>query len=300
MSERIGRFTGQRAEARFRAAHAEAMALLPAPAGIERVPTRFGRVQVYRFGSDDGVPLVLLPGRNGTTTMWGPLLPGWAARRSVYAVEVLGEAGGSVQDRPIRDTHDQAAWLAETLSGLGLDTAHLVGVSFGGWLATNLAVHGSPVPASLSLLDPVQVFAPMPLRTMVAAVAAMPSSPAALRRRALSWMLSGAEVDRSAAGRVTTVAGEAYRTATPPPALPTGAQLRELRVPTLAVIAGRSRVQHPGRAVERASALLPQASVELLRTATHALTGEFPEWIGARVLEFVEEVDRGVTRRRSA
>jgi hypothetical protein len=66
------------AEARFRAAHAEVMARLPAPTGAEVVPTGFGRVYVYRFGGAAGVPLVLLPGRAGSTTMWEPQLPAWS------------------------------------------------------------------------------------------------------------------------------------------------------------------------------------------------------------------------------
>ena len=111
----VGGFVDDSAEARFRTAYAEAMARLPEPTTTETIATRFGRVHVYRFGKYAGVPLVLLPGRNGCTSMWEPNLPTWAAHRTVYAVEVLGEAGLSVQEQPIRDTDDQAAWLGETL-----------------------------------------------------------------------------------------------------------------------------------------------------------------------------------------
>jgi hypothetical protein len=98
MGQRTGRFSSAEAEERFRAAYAEAMADLPDPAAIHDVVTDFGRVHVYRFGHQDGVPLVLLPGRSGSTTMWAPNLPAWIAERTVYAVEILGEAGLSVQD----------------------------------------------------------------------------------------------------------------------------------------------------------------------------------------------------------
>lgn len=86
--------------------------------------------------------------------MWAPNLPAWIAERTVYAVEILGEAGLSVQERPIRNPEDQASWLAATLAALGLDRAHLVGVSFGGWQAVNLALHDSTAVSSLSLIDP--------------------------------------------------------------------------------------------------------------------------------------------------
>ena len=77
----IGHFTGAAAEARFRAAYAEGMARLPEPAGATVVPTDFGRVHVHHFGSDPRTPLVLLPGRSGSTAMWAPNLPAWAAQR---------------------------------------------------------------------------------------------------------------------------------------------------------------------------------------------------------------------------
>jgi pimeloyl-ACP methyl ester carboxylesterase len=69
-------------------------------------------------------------------------------------VEVLGEAGLNVQQRPIRDSEDQAAWLGATLQGLGLSRVPTWSVSFGSRLATNLALHDPGAAASLSLIDP--------------------------------------------------------------------------------------------------------------------------------------------------
>jgi pimeloyl-ACP methyl ester carboxylesterase len=161
--------------------------------------TGFGRVHVYRFGDADGVPFVLLPGRSGSTTMWAPNLPAWIAERTVYAVEILGEAGLSVQERPIRNPEDQASWLAATLAGLGLDRAHLVGVSFGGWQAVNLALHGSAAVSSLSLIDPACVFGRFPL---LASLATLPAAPEFLRRRMLSPISGGVPVDDKPAARV--------------------------------------------------------------------------------------------------
>ena len=60
-------------------------------------------------------------------------------RRTVYSIDLLGEAGLSVQHKPIAGPDDDARWLDETLSGLGLEQAHLLGVSIGGWTAVNYA-----------------------------------------------------------------------------------------------------------------------------------------------------------------
>src|SRR3546814_7636513 len=52
--------------------------------------------------------------------------------------------------------------------------------------------------ASLTVLDPVMTFAPVPIRTMLALIpVSVPSTPDALRRRVLRWLAGGADVDRS-------------------------------------------------------------------------------------------------------
>ena len=288
---RIGRFTSPAAEARFRAAHAAVMARLPAPTGTEVVRTDFGRVYVYRFGEAAGVPLVLLPGRAGSTTMWEPQLPAWSAQRTVYAVEILGEAGLSVQQRPIRDADDQDAWLAATLRGLGLGRAHLVGVSFGGWLATNLALHGSATVASLSLIDPTMVFGRLPAKLFIASLATLPIAPAFLRNRMLSWISGDAPVDDEP--KVIAAAMRGFHLALPPPAYPTDDQLRGLHVPTLALIAGRSKIHDSRKAFDRATTLLPDGQAELWGEATHAISGEFAAEVTTRELGFVGRVEGG-------
>ena len=119
------------------------------------MPTSFGTVRVYRFdGPPQGTPVVLLPGRNASTPMWGANLPPLLEHRTVYSVDLLGEAGMSVQRQAITGPDDQAQWFDETLAGLGLDRVHLMGVSIGGWTAANYAIRRPGRAASLALLDP--------------------------------------------------------------------------------------------------------------------------------------------------
>ena len=80
--------------------------------------TGYGIVRVYRFAGahDDLPPLLLLPGRAAPTPVWADNLPGLLALRSVYAIDLIGEPGLSVQDRPIENDADQAAWLHEVIA----------------------------------------------------------------------------------------------------------------------------------------------------------------------------------------
>ena len=85
------------------------MAALPAPQQVRDIRTGYGIVRVYRFAGahDDRSPLLLLPGRAAPTPVWADNLPGFLALRSVYTVDLLGEPGLSVQDRPLESDLDR-------------------------------------------------------------------------------------------------------------------------------------------------------------------------------------------------
>lgn len=133
----IGYFLSPQARAGYFARYDEAMRLGPRPLEERDVATTYGRVRVYRHGLDAADPIVLLHGRTATSAMWEPNVAALAATHPVYTVDALGEPGRSVQELPIRSGADQAGWLEEVFAALDLRGVHLVGASFGGWLAIN-------------------------------------------------------------------------------------------------------------------------------------------------------------------
>jgi hypothetical protein len=164
----VGHFKSERAREHFLSVYQSAMAQLPPVSESTDVPTSFGIVRAYRFdGPSAGPPVVLLPGRNASTPMWRVNIPALLEHRTVIGIDLLGEAGMSVQDKPITGPDDEAHWLDDTLVGLGLDRAHLLGVSIGGWTAVNYAVRRPGRAASLALLDPVMTFAPIPVKALL-------------------------------------------------------------------------------------------------------------------------------------
>lgn len=288
----VGHFTSPEGRARFVEAYEAALRALPEREAVT-VDTEFGSVRGYRFGAHSGRPLVLLPGRGGTSAMWAPNVGELMQRRTVYAVDLLGEPGRSVQTVPIRDGRDQSRWLGAVLAGLGIEGAHLVGASIGGWLAFNHALRDPRRVASATLLDAPNVLARISARMMLAAVAAAPVAPRRLRTRFLSWISGGAPVQADdVIARLISVGLDEFRMALPVPAYPSDRELRSLTVPMLALIGGRSTVHDPVAALRRARALLPTGEAELWPGASHAISGECAARVNARVLEFVADVDR--------
>lgn len=88
-----------------------------------------------------GEPLVLLHGVGGSWQIWKPVLPLLEKRYRVIAPTLPGHPGGV----PLSGAPTAAALadaLVEQLRARGIQTAHVVGNSLGGWLAVELARRG--------------------------------------------------------------------------------------------------------------------------------------------------------------
>lgn len=105
----------------------------------------------HREGS--GTPLVLLHGITGTWRHWEPLLPYLTPHHDVLAVTLGGHSGGPALADGLAPSVDALVDGVEAeLDRLGIDTAHLVGNSLGGWVAIELARRGRA--RSLVLFSP--------------------------------------------------------------------------------------------------------------------------------------------------
>ncbi|MGD3153453.1 alpha/beta fold hydrolase [Tsukamurella tyrosinosolvens] len=253
---------------------------LPAPAGTRDVRTGFGIVRAYRFGAPrpGEAPVLLVPGRSSGVPMWADVLAR-LGDREVYAVDALGDAGMSVQDRPLAGSEDQAAWLVEAMTALGLGRVHLVGHSFGAWSAANLATRHPDRVATLTLWEPILVLAGLRWQMYVATLpSALPFLPESWRRKGLASIGGAAEADtaNSPIGAMIDAGAAGYRAALPTPAQPDDAALARLTMPVFVGLGGRSAVTDTTAAAERARAL-PNATVRVWPDGTHSLPMEHPD-----------------------
>ncbi len=286
MGKHVGAFRSAAQEAGFVEAYRQ---VLTPPVETHDVPTSFGTTRVYRYGPSDGPPIVLLHGFNSTSAPWGPFLEAFAEANPVYAVDSLGEAGGSVQTAPFRDAVDRARALDEVLAGLGLDGVHLVGASEGGWLGTTLVVHAPDRVATLSLLEPTTVTSRYSFGVMWRGLLAGLLRSDRLLRRMLVFSMGRDLLDRPDV-RVVLTGVKAYRPRLPMLVPPSESALRAVRIPVLAVFGARNVVHDATAAAARLRDLVPHAEVELWPDAGHDL-GQFDDTRPTtdRVLRFVRE-----------
>jgi pimeloyl-ACP methyl ester carboxylesterase len=291
----VGHFASASDKDRFMAAYGTAMAALPNPAQTRDIVTTFGVVRVYRFtgADDDSTPLLLLPGRAAPTPVWADNLPGLLALRSVYTLDLLGEPGMSIQARPITNDADQAAWLHEVLAKLPEAQVHLVGLSIGGWTAMNLAVHRPEKIASLTLIEPVFVFASMSVEAIVRSIpASVPWLPKTMRDDFNSWTAGGAPVRHEPVGDMIEAGMGAYRLKLPLPGRPDPATVAALPMPVLVILAGASPMHDTAAAAAEARRLLPRGTVKVYAGASHAISGERPAEIAKDVAAHMDRSGR--------
>lgn len=292
----VGRYVSDAWRERHFAA-CDAVHALGAPAVAEQdVETSFGTTHVYRYGpvdpsGADRTPVVLVHGAGSCAAMWYPNTPDLSADRPVYALDTPGDPGRSVQREAIHQPERAARWLDEALDGLGLDRVHLVGSSYGGWLALNQAHLAPGRLASVTLLDPGGL-EKVGLRFFVWIFVSLFATlaPKRLRPRLAAWLAQPVLVVPELRSMAWTSA-RAYRIRRPSPLPLSDAELSTIRTPLYLVLGKRSLILHPQRQLERVPRLIPGARAEIIGDTGHGPQIDHAQEVNGRMLAFMESVD---------
>ena len=181
----------------------------------------------------------------------------------VYGIDMPGDANPSVPRAPLAPPESCAAWLDELLGQLSDRPAHLVGFSYGGWVAMNQAIRAPARVASLTLLDPAGLTRPDARFYRWLTITGLATlTPMPLRRRLARWLDSPGMVDQEL--MTLMWAGiRGYRAEPKKPGILTDDELRAMTVPVLLVTGARSALLTPAQARARGS-LMPHAEVAIV------------------------------------
>ena len=294
-ARRFGRVMGFRSDAARRAyldAYDATLALSPAALESRQVETAFGTTHVAIAGRDDAPPLVLLHGKNCSSTMWLDLLPTFTKTHRVYLVDAIGEMGRSVATRMMHGPRDIVAWLSETLDQLSIDRCAIVGLSNGCYQASTFAMARPERVERLAMLAPAGVFSGMQPSWWRKAfstfgtnpdkieafwhIHSVSQTPSPLQQKFNEQMLLGFNSIR-------------YATWDAWPRKYRAKQLASLTMPVLAVFA-ENDVIHDGRtAANKARRLLPTAKVTVLPECGHMMNFDQRDAVAALLAEFLDQ-----------
>ncbi|MFB7190236.1 alpha/beta fold hydrolase [Streptomyces sp. NPDC056230] len=292
----VGRYVSDNWRDRYFAA-CDAVYALGAPAHTETdVETSFGTTHVYKYSPTDPAarsrtPIVLVHGAGSCSAMWYPNTPALSAARPVYAIDTPGDPGRSVQREPVHQPERAAQWLDETLAELGLEHAHLVGSSYGGWLALNQAHRRPDRLASVTLLDPGGL-EKAGLRFFVWIFASLFATfaPKALRPRLAAWLQQPVLIVPELRTMIR-LGVRAYRIRRPAPLPLSEDELATIHTPLYLALGKRSLLVHPHRQVERVPRLIPGARAEIIADTGHGPQIDHADEINRRMLTFMDIID---------
>lgn len=286
----VGHWRSPGAQRAYASSYVEVLSTVKAPDSTRDVRTSFGSVRVTSWvGAEPGAPVVLLPGHSSGAPMWAENLPSWIGGRTVYALDPIGDAGMSVQSLPLRSVEDQADWIGQTLQGLGITKAHVVGHSFGAATAAHFAVRHPELVQTLTLLEPVIVIKQLSFSTILWTIPLTMPAPQAWQDRALAH-IGGATVDevreRTPMSRLINEASVGYSAAMPTPKTLSDDDWRSLPMPVRVDLGDASDLSGGAAAADRVRPLLRRGTVTVWPGGTHSLPMDEHEALGLELLRF--------------
>lgn len=257
-----------------------------------QVETRFGETHVLVTGPPDGEPLLCIHGALASSAHALAEVSGLIERYRIYAPDVVGQSVKSAEVRPPVKGPAHAQWVSDVMDGLGLSRVSIFGVSWGGFIALNTAIHAPDRIDKLVLLVPAGLVSGSAWAGFTKVGWPMmryKSKPSEERlHRALRHMLTTLDPDWVA------FLGEAFQGVKLDFRVPPKAKAKDLEHfdrPTLLIAADKD-LSFPGRKlIARAERIIPGlAATELLEDCLHSPPFEdgFRAFLCERVTRFLE------------
>jgi pimeloyl-ACP methyl ester carboxylesterase len=281
-------FKTPRGEMEYMTAYDETLAQWPVPYQCVDVPTRFGSTHVIVSGPENAPPLVLLHGHSVSSTMWYPNAGELSKEYRTYAIDAIGQPGKSLPTNLPESRGAFAAWLGDVFDGLGIERAHVVGLSYGGWLALNFALAAPGKVQRLVLLDPAASFVPLNMQFFVRGFIPVLIPIRPLTGAALRWFFrKGTDINERFANQFHLGFKHFRAWARVFPSVFSDEELGSLKTPTLLFMGEHEVIYDPGQAVDRATRLVPHLATIWVPNAGHMTSMEQPEMVNDQLLRFL-------------
>jgi pimeloyl-ACP methyl ester carboxylesterase len=245
-----------------------------------------GKFKTHLLSAGSGDPVLYLHGAGGL--FWDPFLDGLAARHRVIAPEHPG-FGQSQGLEHVEDLWDLVLYYEELLDELGLDRLRVVGHSFGGMVAAELAANDPRRVDRLVLIAPIGLWldehpvpdiSGLPANELPNLILADPTGPLAAMLPAPDP--TNPESMLAAVNNITSILQFIW----PLPDKGLHKRLYRLRAPTLLIWGAEDRLVHPAYGPAFAAALA-DARLEVVDGAGHLPQLERPEPVAEAVAAFL-------------
>ncbi|MGA7097211.1 MAG: alpha/beta fold hydrolase [Acidimicrobiia bacterium] len=295
MSEYISVFTTTAGEADVMRSYQRVLDAWPVAHQELWVDTSFGRTFVIASGPEDGEPVVLLHALFATAMSWYRNVEDLSKSHRTYCIDVIGEGNRSRPLRPITSLDEFLEWFTQVLDGLGVETAALIGNSYGGFTAAYYAMNLPERIRKLVLIGPaatvhsmrpfmVHMFIPKGLYLLLRW---LPGVRWAMRR-SVEWMHDGLPPDPlwEPLFLDTMVHGMLLNRVFP--RVYTRAELDRIEAPTLLILGEQDRIYGElAPVIESAGELIPDVRISVIPRAHHITGLSQPDLVNRELLGFL-------------
>lgn len=234
------------------------------------VSTRYGETFLLACGDKNAPPLILLHGSSMNSIMWAKDMQHYGERFRVYAPDLPGEPGRSVEAQLPFDTMDYAEWLSDVMHSLGIDKVSLIGISLGAWLSVKFAAYNAERVTKLGLMCPSGIGSQNAAFKDIALSLLSKGEQGA--DELLAQISGGAQIPKGMLDYQKLIAAS-FNSRKEPIPLFTDDALRKLTMPSILYFGADDILLHAQEAVERFRNLVPAGEAFLVAGKGHSLTG---------------------------
>jgi pimeloyl-ACP methyl ester carboxylesterase len=297
--KKIDVFRSQAGEAEVQAAYRAILRRWPVAYEESCIPTRLGDTHLIACGPESAPPVALLHPSGSSSVIWCRNVEALSREYRIYAIDTISEPNESVPTRRITARNqDQsfAEWMTDLFDGLHITQAHLVGNSFGGFLALNTVLHFPERVGKVVLIAPADTFTTMwgwykhfPLANVLDPLLGTTR----LRLKAIEWIWQDfpLEEDVGRLRALTAIHGHHRHWF---PRVFTDQELSEIRAPILLLVGDNEVIYKPQDAIRRARRLIPTLQAEIIPNANHIAEYTASDVVNEKILAFLGRSEVGV------
>src|SRR5579859_3289711 len=240
----------------------------PVPYETLNIATRHGDTFVIASGQPSAPPLVLLHGAGSNSAVWARDIVAYSHSYRTYAIDLLGEAGHSAENRPDWTSPAYAEWLDDVLNALKVEKAVLIGMSQGAWVALK---YTTPKPERIEKLALISPGGVIPDRASFVFRALYYSLSGRWGAKRMVRMLYADQPISEGVGEMTTVLIRNFRARMGILPIFSDEQLQRLTMPTLLLGGTKDALRDIDKIAARLRMFVPQLDIVILPGAGHAV-----------------------------
>lgn len=286
-------FTSLESKTEFLKLYDNAAKAWPVQSESKMVNTSYGNTYVRINGPVGAPPLVLLHGMNSNSLMWLPNIEDLSKNYRTYAIDDIYGNGRSIYTKTITESTDFVNWLDELFDALQLDDKiNLIGMSYGGWQASQYALNKPKRINKLILLAPAATVLKTSLEFTIRAISSL--IPIRYFFKSLIYWVMADSVKKDEKEMEKTVnfmylASKYFKMRqAPAPTVLNDSELKDMEIPVLYMVGENEKIYSATKAVNRLKNIAPQIKTEIIPNAGHDLTSVQNKMIDQKILEFLK------------